>query len=195
MDDANKRNPAVHGGSINVVLEFYAVDGDALFEALRDPPSAWDQPLAKAFGEVMDPENGPLDEAGRRSRFLDGLTARFSPEPRQASVEALGALLRRFGRFVGDASIDAGGVDEFEAELEATGLAEALLRSPKLYAAWPSERPGFGFVPASELEALLDRFQELAQQEEGVLLACAGPIEDALEEVLWRGKSLATIWL
>jgi hypothetical protein len=180
---------------MNAVLEFYAVDGDALFQALQDPVSAWDQPLAKAFGEVMEPENGPLDEAGRRSRFLDGLAARFAPEPQQASVEALGALLRRFGRFAGDASIDAGGVAEFEAELEAAGLAEALLRSPKLYAAWPAERPGFGFAPASEVEALLGRFQQLAQREEGVLLGCAGPIEDALEEVLWRGQALATIWI
>lgn len=180
---------------MSAVLEFYAIDGYALFEALRDPLSAWDQPLAKAFDEVMDPENGPLDEAARRSRFLDGLTARFAPKPQQASVEALGALLRRSGRFVGDASIDAAGIGEFEKQLEKAGLAEALLRSPKLYGAWPAERPGFGFVPASELEALRDRFQRLAQQEEGVLLACAGPIEDALEEVLWRGQALATIWI
>lgn len=180
---------------MSAVLEFYAIDGGALFEALQDPLSAWDEPLAKAFSEVMDPENGPLDEAARRSRFVDGLAARFAPEPQQASVEALGALLRRSGRFVGDASVDAGGVEEFEAELEAAGLTEALLRSPKLYAAWPAERPGFGFVSASEVEVLLDRFQQLAQQEEGVLLGCAGPIEDALEEVLWRGQALATIWI
>lgn len=180
---------------MSAVLEFYAIDGNALFDALQDPLSTWDQPLAKRFGEVMDPENGPLDEAARRSRFLDGLAARFAPEPQQASVEALGSLLRRLGRFVGDASIDATGIAEFETELEAAGLAEALLRSPELYAAWPAKRPGFGFVPASELEALRDRFQRLAQQEEGVLLACAGPIEDALEEVLWRGQALAAIWI
>jgi hypothetical protein len=180
---------------MSAVLEFYAIDGNALFEALRDPLSAWDEPLAKAFGEVMHPENAPLDESARSSRFVDGLAARFAPKSQQASVEALGALLHRSGRFVGDASIDAAGVDEFETGLEAAGLAEALLRSRKLYAAWPSERPGFGFVSASEVEVLLDRFQQLAQQEEGVLLGCAGPIEDALEEVLWRGQALATIWI
>lgn len=112
-----------------------------------------------------------------------GAIVEFWSVPADSPVTALGATpsteeIQQIGRLVGDCTVNSLAVEEVFGALHQTPLSPLLPQLSKEIAAV--------VLPAEILEELLDKMR-LSPPRDVVQQA----LEDALEEVLWRGEALA----
>ncbi len=167
---------------MGAVLEIWAVDRAALERRLDDPDAHWDEALEKAAS---------APEIKMRVALIEGLAARKRGDWKKA-YDAVIATIRASGRLCSDISVSSLAAADFADELDQAGLGALLGGAPYWMKPWSGDEPAFGFVAQDDLANVRATLSDKASSFE---IVPAGPLDDALSEVEWLEKDLASIYL